>query len=132
MSEIFNLSRREFLIAGALAGGGLMPGFYLPIGIDRKQALAGETPAPHSPNAFLHIGKDDVVTVIVNKSEMGQGIYTALPMLVAEELECDWSKVRAESAPVEPIDPLVPTASSTHCRIGFSPICRKALFAGAS
>lgn len=55
-----------------------------------------------APNAFIRIGTDDVVTVIVNHSEMGQGIFTALPMLVAEELDADWSKVRVEAAPVDP------------------------------
>ena len=44
-------------------------------------------------NAFVRIGSDETVTIIVNHSEMGQGVYTSLPMLVAEELECDWSKI---------------------------------------
>ncbi len=59
--------------------------------------------APTALNAFIRIGQDNVVTIVVNKSEMGQGVYTALPMLVAEELECDWDKVRVESAPVEAV-----------------------------
>ena len=59
-----------------------------------------EAATPFALNAFIAIGSDDVVTLIVNKSEMGQGVYTSLPMLIAEELECDWSKVRVESAPV--------------------------------
>src|SRR5207302_8440095 len=54
------------------------------------------------PNAFVRIGSDERITVIVNHSEMGQGVYTALPMLLAEELDADWSKVGFESAPVEP------------------------------
>jgi isoquinoline 1-oxidoreductase beta subunit len=61
----------------------------------------GSEPLPL--NAFIGIGTDDVVTLIVNKSEMGQGVYTSLPMLVAEELECDWDKVRVESAPVDSV-----------------------------
>jgi isoquinoline 1-oxidoreductase subunit beta len=56
-----------------------------------------------APNAFVRIGTDDTVTVIVNHSEMGQGPYTSLPMLVAEELDADWSKVRVEAAPVDPV-----------------------------
>jgi isoquinoline 1-oxidoreductase beta subunit len=59
--------------------------------------------AAFAPNAFLRIGTDDSVTVIANKSEMGQGIHTALAMMVAEELDADWSKVRVENAPVAPI-----------------------------
>ena len=54
------------------------------------------------PNAFVRIGSDERVTVIVNHSEMGQGVYTSLPMLLAEELDADWAKVGFESAPVDP------------------------------
>ena len=54
-------------------------------------------------NAFVRVGKEGGITILVNKSEMGQGVYTALPMLVAEELECDWAEVRVEPAPVDPI-----------------------------
>ena len=55
-----------------------------------------------APNPFIRIAADDAVTVIVNHSEMGQGVYTGLPMIVAEELAADWSKVRVEAAPVDP------------------------------
>jgi isoquinoline 1-oxidoreductase subunit beta len=103
MSEIINMSRRDFLKAGTVAGGGLLLGFYTPLLSRRAQALAAETSAPYAPNAFLHIAADNAVTIMVNKSEMGQGVYTSMPMLVAEELECDWSKVRVEPAPVEPV-----------------------------
>src|SRR3989440_12500028 len=97
------VKRRDFLKAGAALGGGLLICLYIP-----EWALAGSanaaapTPATFKPNAFVRIGTDDIVTVIVNKSEMGQGVYTSLPMLVAEELEADWSKVRYEPAPVDP------------------------------
>jgi isoquinoline 1-oxidoreductase subunit beta len=100
MSEILNLSRRDFLKSGAVAGGGLVLGLYLPLG--NRIANAQQKGAGFAPNAFIRIGTDDSVTVIVNHSEMGQGVYTALPMLVAEELDADWSKVRVESAPVDP------------------------------
>jgi isoquinoline 1-oxidoreductase subunit beta len=101
MNEILNLSRRGFLKTGALAGGGLVLGVYLP-GLDRN-AYAMRPPAFNGfqPNAFVRIGEDDTVTVLVNHSEMGQGSYTSLPMLVAEELDADWSRVRAEGAPVD-------------------------------
>ncbi len=68
----------------------------------KDQAMAASQ-APTALNAFIRIGQDNQVTIVVNKSEMGQGVYTALPMLVAEELECDWAKVRVESAPVESV-----------------------------
>ena len=57
---------------------------------------------PFAPNAFLRIDADDTITVIVGKSEMGQGVYTSLSMLVAEELEADWRNIRFDSAPVDP------------------------------
>ncbi|MGA2403588.1 MAG: xanthine dehydrogenase family protein molybdopterin-binding subunit [Syntrophobacteraceae bacterium] len=101
MSEIVNFSRRDFLKAGSIVCGGLVLGFYLSQRISPETAEAAEP--PFDPNAFLRIDTDGTVTVIVNKSEMGQGVYTSLPMLVAEELECDWSKVRAEPAPVNPV-----------------------------
>ncbi|HEX5136951.1 MAG TPA: xanthine dehydrogenase family protein molybdopterin-binding subunit [Planctomycetota bacterium] len=98
MSGILNLSRRGFLKAGALAGGGLVLGFRL-AGTARAQEPAA---AVFAPNAFLRIGDDGRVTVIANHSEMGQGIYTSLPMLLAEELDADWARVRVEPAPVDP------------------------------
>src|SRR5438067_8865072 len=96
MSEILYLSRRDVLNTGATAGGGLVIGLYLPLG----NHIANAQEKTFAPNAFVRIGTDDWVTVVVNHSEMGQGVYTALPMLVAEELDADWSKVRVESAPV--------------------------------
>jgi isoquinoline 1-oxidoreductase subunit beta len=97
------MKRRSFLKAGAAAGGGLLISVYLPEWTTGPNVIAAiaAPPATFTPNAFLRIGTDDIVTVIVNKSEMGQGVYTSLPMLVAEELEADWSKVRVESAPVD-------------------------------
>ncbi|HEY0729645.1 MAG TPA: molybdopterin cofactor-binding domain-containing protein, partial [Pyrinomonadaceae bacterium] len=94
------MRRRDFLKIGAAAGGGLLIGMHLPAlaRVEEASSLA----APFAPNAFVRVGTDDIITVIVNKSEMGQGIYTSLPMLVAEEIEADWSKVRFEAAPVDP------------------------------
>ena len=92
-------ARRDFLKVGAAAGGGLVLGFHLPFGGEAVAQAAGK---PFAPNAFIRIGTDDQVTVVVAKAEMGQGVYTSLPMLVAEDLEADWSKVRVESAPVDP------------------------------
>ena len=103
MNAISNLSRRDFLKTTAIAGGGLVIAFVIP-GAQRF-ASAAEAAAGASgfvPNAFLRIGTDNSVTVLIAHSEMGQGIWTALPMLVAEELDADWSKVRVEHAPAAP------------------------------
>ena len=95
------MKRRQFLKASAAATGGLVIGFTLPGG--HKIAIA-QTPAAANttPNAFLRIARDGSVTVQVKHLEFGQGVMTSLPMLVAEELDCDWSKVRAEMAPAAP------------------------------
>jgi isoquinoline 1-oxidoreductase beta subunit len=94
-----NSSRREFLKTGVALMGGLVIGFYLPIRGGR--AYAAEVPKQvYPPNAFIRIAPDDSITIVVNKSEMGQGVYTSLPMLIAEELEADWSRISVESSPV--------------------------------
>jgi isoquinoline 1-oxidoreductase beta subunit len=93
MPSADRLSRRSFLVSAAAGGGGLVLGFELPGG-GRAQAADG---APEI-NAWIVIRPDDTVVVRVSRSEMGQGIFTALPMLVAEELECDWGKVKPEYA----------------------------------
>ncbi len=99
-------SRRDFLKIGALATGGLVIAFTVPRAkrvTAAQQASAGaSSPEPFAPNAFLRIGRDDSVTVLIAHSEMGQGIWTALPMLVAEELDADWTDVRVEHAPAAP------------------------------
>jgi isoquinoline 1-oxidoreductase beta subunit len=99
MQTLLNLSRRRFLQSGAAAAGGLVLGFHLPAGGRLAGAAAGEA----AINAWLSIAPDDTITVTVAHSEMGQGVYTSLPMLVAEELEVDWTRVRARFAPAEPV-----------------------------
>jgi hypothetical protein len=91
------VSRRGFMKAAAVAGGGLVLGFVVP-GAGRF-ASAQAKAAPSAPNAFLHIAPDNTITVMVNRLEFGQGVHTALPMLMAEELDADWSQVRGELAP---------------------------------
>jgi isoquinoline 1-oxidoreductase beta subunit len=94
------LSRREFLKSSAAAAGGLVIAFYLPEG--GRRAFAQPQVAPSVPNAFIRIGRDGSVTVFVKHLEFGQGVTTSLPMIVAEELECDWTKVRYALAPAAP------------------------------
>ncbi len=92
------VDRRSFLKVGAGGAAGLVIGFYLP---GRSEALAAlpADAAPVALNAWMRIAADDSVTILIDKSEMGQGILTALAMLAAEELECDWKKIRTEFAP---------------------------------
>lgn len=95
-----NLSRREFIKGSAAAMGGLVIGFYLPLLGGRAYAAEAQPKPVYPPNAFIRIAPDDSITIVVNKSEMGQGVYTSLPMLIAEELEADWSRICIDSAPV--------------------------------
>ena len=100
---IVNISRRDTLRA---IGGGLFLAFALP-GI--AEAIEppdptidlGPTPAGADANlnAYIRIAPDGIITMRMPQAEMGQGVYTSLPMILAEELDCDWSHVRVESAP---------------------------------
>ena len=87
------VDRRGFLRTGAAAIGGLLIGCYLP---ERRKLAADTSVAPNKLNAFVLVGNDDIVTLYIHKAEMGQGTVTSLSMLLAEELECDWSKIRTE------------------------------------
>ena len=101
MSTIVNCSRRNFLKASLLAGGGLIVGVHIP-GLNGSAKAAQQGISTFVPNAFLRIAKDGSVTVIGNHSEMGQGAYTSGAMTIAEELDADWTKIRVEPAPVDP------------------------------
>jgi isoquinoline 1-oxidoreductase subunit beta len=102
VSVATEMKRREFLKAGAALGGGLLISLYVPEFVPAARA-AGSAAKPVPLNAFVRIGSDESVTVISNHSEMGQGIYTSLPMLLNEELEADWAQVRVESSPVDAV-----------------------------
>ena len=88
------VSRRAFLVSAAAVGGGLALGFDIPFG-PRPAGANGSVEV----TAWVVINPDDTIVIRVARSEMGQGSFTALPMLVAEELSCDWGKVTAEFAP---------------------------------
>jgi isoquinoline 1-oxidoreductase subunit beta len=92
MTHMPQITRRSFVASVAALGGGLALGFHLPTLSGAAEAAEG----PAEINVWVVVQPDDTVVIRVARSEMGQGITTALPMLVAEELECDWSKVRAE------------------------------------
>ncbi len=120
MSDMIKVNRRGFLKTGALVGGGLWLAVHIPLG--RRIEAYYLTGSDFQPNAFLAIAPDGTVTVTIGKSEMGQGVATSLPMLVAEELEADWQDVRVEFAPVAPeynhtqFGPIMVTGGSTSVR----------------
>src|SRR6266849_2216682 len=94
------MGRRSFLRVSAIAGGGMLLSVYL----DPKvlaQAPQGPPPANLTPNAFIRIAADGVVTITAKNPEIGQGVKTMLPMLIAEELDVDWKDVRVEQADVD-------------------------------
>jgi CO/xanthine dehydrogenase Mo-binding subunit len=112
------LSRREFIAAGAAAGAGLVIGFYLPHGPASSTTF--------TPNAFLKITPDGKITVLVARSEMGQGVHTSLPMILAEELEADWKQITIEQAGANStLYGDQQTGSSASVRISWDPL-RKA------
>ena len=123
MTPSADFSRRDFLRTASAASAGLVIGFQL-------GGCAPGSTAPlvtAEPNAWLRIGSDESILVIVDRSEMGQGIATALPMLLAEELEADWSKIRIEFAPADPkyANPLFGfqgTGGSSSVRAAWTPL----------
>ena len=95
------LGRRDFLKTSAAVSGGLWISAWVPELASAAAKSAAAAGKVFAPNAFVRIAADESVTVIANHSEMGQGIYTSLPMLLNEELEADWSKITVEPAPVD-------------------------------
>jgi isoquinoline 1-oxidoreductase subunit beta len=112
------LSRREFVAAGVAAGAGLVIGFYLP-------HRGGSQQEVFSPNVYLRITPDNKVTIVVARSEMGQGVRTALPMILAEELEADWKQIEIEQAGASTLFGDQTTGGSASIRTTWDPM-RKA------
>jgi isoquinoline 1-oxidoreductase beta subunit len=96
-SPLTATDRRGFFKTTALAGGGFLLAAWLP-----ETAAAQATPAVFAPNAFIRISADGAVTLFAKNPEIGQGVKTSLPMLVAEELEVDWEKVTVEQGSFDP------------------------------
>ncbi|MGA8620219.1 MAG: xanthine dehydrogenase family protein molybdopterin-binding subunit [Candidatus Sulfotelmatobacter sp.] len=125
-SATVKVDRREFLKAAAAGATGLVIGFYLPNRLEARAAAA----MPFAPNAWIRIGTDDTVTLVIDKSEMGQGVMTSLSMLIAEDLECDWKTIRTVFAPAakeyaNPLFGMQGTGGSTSVRGMWTPL-RKA------
>ncbi|UUC93911.1 MULTISPECIES: molybdopterin cofactor-binding domain-containing protein [Comamonas] len=122
--QALQVDRRDFLKAGGAAAS-LVLGFKLPIAAAKGQPARD----PDDINAWLRIAPDGTVTIMVPSAEIGQGVYTSAPMLIAEELECDWRQVRAQIAPTDPVYAnrmfkVQATASSTSSRWSFEPLRR--------
>jgi isoquinoline 1-oxidoreductase subunit beta len=115
------LSRREFIAAGAAAGAGLVVGFYLPHKGSRSQEI-------FAPNAYLKIAPDGKITVMLTRSEMGQGVSTSLPMILAEEMEADWKQISVEQVGASTLYGDQSTGGSASVRTMWDPLRR----AGAS
>lgn len=125
MDATLTTTRRGFLKSGT--GAALTIGFALPLAAGRLEAA---TPVVFAPNAWLRLTADGTVTVMCGSAEMGQGVLTAIPMMLAEELDADWKKVRVMQAPVDkaydnPMFGMQATGGSTTVRAHWEPL-RKA------
>jgi len=127
MPTIDMVGRREFLKKSAAGGAGLVIGLYLP---GKYEAMAGTPPKdPAAINAWVQIAPDDTTTLLIDKSEMGQGINTALTMILADELDLDWKKIKTEFAPAapqyfNPVFGLQGTGGSTSVRGSWEPLAK--------
>src|ERR1700674_4259278 len=95
-----SMDRRTFLKTSATGTAGLLIGFYFH---GEAELLAAEADLPIVLNAWIHIGADHLLTILIDKAEMGQSILTGLAMIAADELDCDWKKVRTEFAPADKV-----------------------------
>jgi isoquinoline 1-oxidoreductase beta subunit len=126
-------SRRAFLQSSAMTGAALIVGFHLPRAAGAASTGAGPVAASggagaFAPNAFIRIDRQGVVTLIMPQAEMGQGVYTAIAMILAEELDADWKSVRLEAAPPDqalyanPIFGIQATGNSNSIRAFWMPL----------
>jgi isoquinoline 1-oxidoreductase beta subunit len=114
-------SRRDFLKISTLVGGGFLIGFYLP-----PAARADDSAdKPIEPNVYIEIRPDGEIRLVAARSEMGQGVRTSLPMILAEELDADWARVKVVQADCDPKYGDMTTGGSTSVRSSFDPL-RKA------
>ena len=121
MKNAMAYTRREFLKTSLIGAGLTLAAVVTPDGIRIVAAAGAEKDMAFKPNVYLRISPDDTITVIVNKSEMGQGVFTSLPMIIADELEADWKKVKIVPAPAgaeykDPVWGMQSTGGSTSIR----------------
>ncbi|HKI95564.1 MAG TPA: xanthine dehydrogenase family protein molybdopterin-binding subunit [Gemmatimonadales bacterium] len=116
-------TRRDFLGVTAATGLGLVLGFHRPLKGQAAliaKAMGTDTASDAELNAWVHIAPDDTITLVINESEMGQGVLTSLPMILAEELDADWTKVRSEPAPADTRFGRQSTGGSTSVRMDYA------------
>src|SRR4051794_7789271 len=97
------MNRRSFLRVSAMAGGGVMFSLYLKPKAGLAQAPGAQPAAPLSPVSFIKVAPDGIVTIMSKNPEIGQGIKTALPMIIADELDVDWKDVRLQQADLDEV-----------------------------
>ncbi len=114
--SVINVSRRDFVKIASVASAGLILATELPLLADTPKNKAAEL------GPFLVVGNDGIVTIFVSKSDMGQGVRTSLPMIVAEELDADWKKVRIEQAPLDKKFGRMGTGGSSSTRTMWMPM----------
>ena len=100
MAKKVLINRRDFIKTISTAGTGLTLGFYLPFK-NRLRAEISRSTVDFVPNIWVSVNPNSQVTITVSESEMGQGVWTSLPMIIAEEMELDWTKVKVVQAPVD-------------------------------
>src|SRR5438128_5768777 len=122
------VSRRDFVVVLTATGGGLLLGCRVGDRSGTATATAAASPPAFTPNAFIRIGSDGRVTLIMNQVEMGQGTYTSMPMLLAEELEVGMDQIHLEHAPPDdklyglPGFGMQMTGASTSVRLLYEPL----------
>jgi len=92
------LDRRSFIKVSALAGGGVLIGMYTEPELLSQQRGAPPAPTPVNPSTYITVNPDNTFTIIAKNPETGQGIRTALPMVIAEEFDVDWKQVKIQHA----------------------------------
>lgn len=120
MKNLNKIKRREFIKVVGLTGGGLFLASYVPV--SNAFAITGDEPKIFAPSVYLKIDSGGVVTIIIHRSELGQGIKTALPMLIAEELEIDWNKIVLLQADADKKYGNQTTGGSTSIRRSWEPL----------
>lgn len=94
-----SLNRRSFMRVSAAAAGGLLVSLYFDLPAAMQEGRQTPTPKVYPPDAFVHVRPDGKIVIQVNRLEFGQGVHTSLPMILADEMDADWSQVEAQLAP---------------------------------